>query len=182
MTGIIFVGGIHGVGKTTLCKQISEQFKLLHYSASDLISQRKKVDFNNEKKVRNINENQNLLLEAINCLDTRDNCLLLDGHFCLINTFGEIRKIPIETFINLSPSAIICCTESPTKIFTRLKERDNINYDINFLERYQRIELAYSQEISEKLNVPYFVYSPVEEMNNFYKFLERIIKGGVECE
>ena len=35
---IIFIAGSYGVGKTTLCNQISKVMKIPSYSASDLIS------------------------------------------------------------------------------------------------------------------------------------------------
>ena len=62
---IIFVGGIHGVGKTTLCRKISEKLLLKHFSASDLISNLKSENIAKDKKVSDVNENQNILLESI---------------------------------------------------------------------------------------------------------------------
>lgn len=38
---IIFVGGIHGVGKTTLCKKIESRYNMEHFSASNLIAKEK---------------------------------------------------------------------------------------------------------------------------------------------
>ena len=39
---INFIGGIHGVGKTTFCKLLTERIGYLHYSASSLIKEYKK--------------------------------------------------------------------------------------------------------------------------------------------
>ena len=38
---IIFVSGVHGVGKTTLCKKIASRYKIEHFSASNLIAKEK---------------------------------------------------------------------------------------------------------------------------------------------
>lgn len=35
---IIFIAGSYGVGKTTICNQLSKSLKIKAYSASDLIS------------------------------------------------------------------------------------------------------------------------------------------------
>jgi len=34
---IIFIGGIHGVGKGTLCKRIASDLNIIHLSASEVL-------------------------------------------------------------------------------------------------------------------------------------------------
>lgn len=34
---IIFIGGIHGVGKGTLCKRIESELGIIHLSASEVL-------------------------------------------------------------------------------------------------------------------------------------------------
>ena len=55
MNNMIFVGGIHGVGKTSFCKKISKAYSLEFYSASALISEIKKEQFSKNKMVEHIN-------------------------------------------------------------------------------------------------------------------------------
>jgi len=63
---IIFVAGIHGVGKTYLCQSLKESIGIDHFSASQLISEFKREKFSStDKSVKNINNNQELLLKAI---------------------------------------------------------------------------------------------------------------------
>lgn len=95
----------------------------------------------------------------------------------MLNEKGNIIKVPIETFTNLSPKAIIVLTDSAEKIFTRLKQRDDIKHDIRFLECFQTKELKYSQEISKELNIPYYVYSPTEELNGIYHFITKVMQN-----
>ena len=52
---INFIGGIHGVGKTTFCKLLTERIGYLHYSASSLIKEYKNLE--KDKKVDKVNEN-----------------------------------------------------------------------------------------------------------------------------
>lgn len=36
--GIIFIGGVHGVGKGTLCKRLASDLKITHLSASEVLN------------------------------------------------------------------------------------------------------------------------------------------------
>lgn len=91
---MILVGGIHGVGKTTLCKYIEKEFGLSHYSSSALISKLKKKQFT-DKRIENIDSNQDFLIEALCNMNLKNQEYLLDGHFCLLNKNGEIVNIPV---------------------------------------------------------------------------------------
>lgn len=51
--GCVFVGGVHGSGKTQLCKKIQEVIPCNYISASQLLQWKKK-----EKTVENVLENQ----------------------------------------------------------------------------------------------------------------------------
>jgi adenylate kinase len=57
MNNIIFIGGIHGSGKGTVCKNISKQTNLITNIASELIKWND-ISHQNNKKVNNINETQ----------------------------------------------------------------------------------------------------------------------------
>lgn len=48
---IHFFGGIHGVGKTFLCKRLSSQLSIKHFSAGELINQ----GIQKNKEVKSIN-------------------------------------------------------------------------------------------------------------------------------
>lgn len=63
---MIFVGGIHGVGKIYFCEQIKKSLGFDYYTASQLIERQRGVQFDIDKKVTNINSNQVLLIEALN--------------------------------------------------------------------------------------------------------------------
>ena len=110
---IIFIGGIHGVGKSTVCTKISDSLKIKSYSASSLIKSVSGLTFPSDKKIKGINKNQDLLITAVDkYIDPNIYCLL-DGHFCLLDQNGEITDIPIATFTNLSPSAILVLMSFP---------------------------------------------------------------------
>lgn len=104
---IIFVGGIHGVGKTTICNNLSNELSIEHYSSSNLISMLDSERIKQDKRVEDIQDNQNMLLEAIKYFLDKDTFYLLDGHFCLINSDNIIQKVPVKVFELLGIKGII---------------------------------------------------------------------------
>ena len=58
---IHFFGGIHGVGKTFLCKRLSSQLSIKHFSAGELINQ----GIQKNKEVKSINSNQNVIINSM---------------------------------------------------------------------------------------------------------------------
>lgn len=174
MKGLIFIGGIHGVGKTYLCKEISIKLNLKHYSASELISRVKKELFSRNKYIDNIDKNQNILLESINKYIDVNQWFLLDGHFCLLNKEGKIIKVPEKTFCELSPKGIIVLKDSAERIISRLNKRDNMEYELSLIQSFQEVELDYSREIAHELNVPLFVHNCTNHTRDLYKFIYRL--------
>lgn len=62
---IIFIGGIHGVGKGTISKRIIENLNLEYLSASRLLSWEKYSPDLKNKKVTNFSETQTRLIHAL---------------------------------------------------------------------------------------------------------------------
>ena len=95
---IIFVGGIHGVGKSTLCKKACELIGIKYLSASSVLNWAKVNNNQKSKKVQDITQTQDLLINGLKKFITDEKVYLLDGHFCLLNKRSEICKIPVGTF------------------------------------------------------------------------------------
>ena len=147
---MIFVSGIHGAGKTYFCNIIKEKLGIKNYSASQLIAERRKKDFSADKHVSDINDNQILLLDAINELRMAGEEFILDGHFCLLNEEGVITRIPMETYTLLKPDTMILLLESPKIIAERRFQRDGIRQDECTINDFQCVEKAYAIEIDRK--------------------------------
>ena len=139
---IIFVAGIHGVGKTTLCNELSSQFGIEHFSASSLIAKEKEEKYLHDKRVENVGENQDHLLVAINKSFDSADWYLLDGHFCLLNRNNKITRIPYSTYEGISPMAVLVLFDEPFEIYSRLSSRDNAKYEIALLKSLQEEEIA----------------------------------------
>ena len=154
-TNIIFVGGIHGVGKGTICKELSRIFQFNHLSASDVLKWNEISDKGN-KNVKNLNSTQERLIYGLSQIIEPAKKYLLDGHFCLLNSDGVPEKVPENTFLKIDPCAIIVITCNAQTIADRLKARDNKSYDIKILQEMQSLEVEFAQKISLQLNIPFF--------------------------
>ena len=168
---IIFIGGIHGVGKSTLCTKISDFLDIESYSASKLIKSVSNLEFPSDKKIKGINKNQDLLITAVEEYINPDNYCLLDGHFCLLNQNGEVSDIPLTTFTNLSPAAIIVLTNEPNIIYNQIKDRDGNEMNIENITSFQDRELEHSKLVSQTLNIPWITENPVKGLPHIQSFI-----------
>lgn len=176
MKKTIIVGGIHGVGKTTLCESLSQELDIEHYTASDLIK-KIKADYKDaqDKRVTDINDNQTALVLAIERYVKSDSPYFLDGHFCLLSPDYSITRIPDETFRAINPSGIIVFFDDISKIQQRLLGRDENNYDQSLLTLFQDEEIIYSKEIGNELQIPYLSFKTDSDTSIILKFVRDIM-------
>jgi len=160
MYQIIFAGGIHGVGKSTLCRELASELKLSYLSASELL---KWKDLNaadkRNKKVIDIPDMQDRLINGLGLVVEPDKKYILDGHFCLFNKDGKVTKIPIETFEKINPSILILITGDARDIALALSKRDDRAYNPTDLDEMQNLEISYASEVAVHLNIPLIIHS-----------------------
>lgn len=65
MNKTIFVAGVYGVGKDYLCNKISEITRVKKFSASQLISNINKENYERNKDVKNKAKNQIILIKEV---------------------------------------------------------------------------------------------------------------------
>lgn len=156
---IIFVGGIHAVGKTTFTKLVKADNKnITLLSASDIL----KWKDPREKDVEDVCENQNLLVEKLQKLVDIDKPYLLDGHFCLINSGGNVETVPMQTFLDINPEMIILLVEEPDVVMQRLKERDNRSYDLKKIKLLSDVELSWAHDVANILGIEIYTIKASE--------------------
>ncbi len=170
---MIFVSGVHGVGKSFFCDRVESELGIKSYSASQLITEKRKRGFELNKYVPDIEDNQPLLIEALNEL-RHEGEFILDGHFCLLDAEGNITRISLETYFRLSPDAMILLTEKPEVIAVRRERRDGIKVYIRQIDAFQNEERAYAKEIAAQLGVPLFISEGSEYLQQAITF----IRGG----
>ena len=173
---IIFIGGVHGVGKTTLCTKICDSLNINHYSASDLIKKVSKLEFPSDKRINGIKKNQDSLITAVDMHIDPDIVCLLDGHFCLLNEYGKVTEVPITTFTDLSPLAIVVLTDKPGSIISRIKTRDDNEMNAEDISAFQERELEHSKRVSKLLDIPWLSANPIEDMSQINTFISDIVE------
>ncbi len=152
---VIFVAGVHGVGKGTICQKISSYFSLPHYSASSLIKSVKNAEVDKNKIVIDADKNQDYLLTALEQLEVDFDYILVDGHFCLQGDSGVI-EIPLETFQGMDIAAILLLTDSPAEIYNRLYARDNSSLEEAVIQSLQDAEKTRASYVANTLRLPFF--------------------------
>lgn len=172
---IIFIAGVHGVGKTTLCNDLTYRFGIEHFSASSLISKEKEEEHLCNKQVSNIADNQDYLVLAINKHFNSVSWYFLDGHFCLLNKHNEITQVPYSTYEGIAPSAILILVDNPESIRERLSSRDHIKYDLDLLRSFQEQEIIYATYVGSKLRIPCLISNPTTDKDEILIFIEGIL-------
>lgn len=172
--GIIFIAGVHAVGKTTACSSASVALGIPHHSASGLIkAEEANAISQSGKAVSDVEGNQHLLINGVRkACDRNNGRIILDGHFTLLKPDGEIEAIPVDVFRALCVDGIVVFHDKPSAIAERLMGRDNVASDPASIEFHQRLELDHARLVASQLN------TPVEFLNAFDESgLIRLISG-----
>lgn len=171
MSKIIFIGGIHGVGKGKICKELCSQTDFKHLVASDLI----KIGNASDKRVSHLDENQDKLILGLKGAVKNNNNYLLDGHFSLMTKNGTIENIPIEVFSAIDNlHGIVVIANNPEIIQKGLKERDNKEYDIEFLSDFQDREIEHANTVGNALGIPVNEFwMSKDRVENLISFIQR---------
>jgi len=151
---IIFIGGIHGVGKGTICKKISVSKKITHLSASEVLKW-DEISTKENKLVNNLETTQSRLIKGLDALIQNADTYLLDGHYCLLNSKNKPEKVSEKTFETIDPKVMAIVIEDTKIIYERLKQRDGTKYSLSLLNEMQEMEIDYAKYLSSKYNKPY---------------------------
>jgi adenylate kinase len=158
---LIFFGGVHGVGKTTLCRALAEQMDAVHVSAGSLLRVAGFVE-PTQYTVLNPRRNQTYIQAALQ--DYREqHCdarIVLDGHFCLLTSHNRIQVLPCALFESLKAMALLVVVDNPSAISQRLADRDGTCLDAILVDRLQRREEARARAISRHLGLPFRKITP----------------------
>lgn len=173
---IVFVSGIHGVGKTTLAKALAMASDYVSVSASELILKVKKTPVANAKRVDDIDSNQQHLLDGIDFF-LGDGRYIIDGHFCLLDKNNAVAEIDLRVFSAMRPRAVVVVYDEIDDIADRLHGRDNLKIDKAVLEELQRRELIHGMFVATTLKVPFLTLQQTDPDRAVPEFLISLLKS-----
>lgn len=169
---MIFISGVHGVGKSYFCDMVKQAIDINAHSASTLISKKKKSGFSSDKLISDIDDNQQYLLQAVNELRAVEGNFILDGHFCLLNAEGKVQRIVYDTFTSLKPESILLLTEAPEIIAEHRQSRDNLQVSVESIKEFQDSEEAYAKEVAEAIGAKLFISKGSSDLKKAIEFIK----------
>lgn len=157
--GTIFVAGIYGVGKSTLCNNLSKKLKIPAYSAGDLISLVNGEQYGVNKVVTDKILNQDILEIQIHDLLKTTTQILLAGHFCIFDKNTNVDYLPRTIFSNLEIEKIILLEAPVSVILKNLSLRDKKAYTYQQLLLLQNAEVERAKEISCEFGYKLYIHN-----------------------
>lgn len=158
MDGLIFVAGVYGVGKSTLCEKISQTLNIPFFSAGDLISHVNGETYGENKTVKDKNQNQNILVDAVNQICFEFPSILLAGHFCIFDKNTKVDILPEDTFSKLNIKKIILLEAPEEVIVNNLLKRDDKIYSVKQVVALKTTEHIQAVKISSELKIPLIIH------------------------
>jgi predicted transcriptional regulator/adenylate kinase len=164
---ILFVAGVHGVGKSSMCEAYAKKFGALYKSASQLIREAKaEAVATNSKAVQDIDGNQQLLIQAVSKIRAKGKNLLLDGHFAILNAEHQPTPLSTDVFANLYIDSIVAIYDEPSLISSRMVNRDGDAMSEAEVDSLQTLEISRAEQVSDELKIP-FVKLKALHQNSF---------------
>lgn len=157
---VVFVGGVHGVGKSSCCAQVAKLVDCMHVTASQIIrAERSHAVPSVGKLVADVDGNQRLLIRGFHTLRAQAGPMpiLLDGHFAVRDGLGEIQSVSVDVFRSLGIDHIVCLFDEPRAIASRLKQRDSTTLADDEIRELQDAELHRARLVAAELAIPFMM-------------------------
>lgn len=159
--GIIFVAGVYGVGKSTLCETLSNTLCIPAYSAGDLISKVNGEKYGANKAVSNKINNQNILINELNEILQYHSTILLAGHFCIFDKSNCVNELPKSVFEQMQIEQILLLERDVEKIVHFLNVRDNKLYTHEQIKRLLTAERISAEEVANAIDCPLHIHKMI---------------------
>jgi adenylate kinase len=159
---VIFLAGVHGVGKGFLGAPVANALGISHFTASQLIREEKgQATWGTDKKTSDLDDNQLALVRAIGQRRLSHPNILLDGHFVLRNAQGILTSLATSVFKELHLTGVILLTEAESVIASRLALRDKGTPNVQAISELAEAELNHAQAVCTELELPLVkIHSP----------------------
>lgn len=177
--GIILFSGVHGVGKGYFIKEnIKDNDNIICVSASELIRQYRNSEDAGYKKVKDVEGNQEILLDALRrMVMSVDKSILLDGHLCIINSNSEVETISDSFISKAQMKGIILLQEEIPIIEQRQKARDGLSLSAEMIREIQCKEKLYAELLFKKYKIPFEIISSECRRDQFLKIINTMKEG-----
>ncbi|SEC39829.1 adenylate kinase [Pseudomonas frederiksbergensis] len=168
---MIFVAGVYGVGKTTICNFLASSLGYVAVSASALIKQRRgETTWDDVKRTSDISTNQDHLIQAVHDLQNTNQKNILDGHFALLDNAGKILTVDINVFLALNIDAVLLIEDQPAEILARLNLRDSASWELYVLENLVIAEREGALRFHRESGIPIAIFQR-DELQEIVKFI-----------
>lgn len=181
MNSVMFVAGVYGVGKSTLCNKLSSATGIPAFSAGDLISDINGETYGRNKVVKNAKSNQDILISAVDAKLEKCSHFLLAGHFCIVGKDNEVELLPEYVFSKLHLSQIILLEATVLRVAENINGRDHRTYPVQTLERLIACERSQAQRVAKELKIPLTIHS-MQFNRSDEEALANLLLGGHEDE
>ena len=185
---MILVCGIHSSGKNRYCDNLKLKYGINSYTASQLIDSIFPLNQNNTKRIDQIENRQQILINAIRKLSLHEKNFILNAHLCLINMENQIERISLDVFQSMPITEIYLVECSGLEIKQRIYKRDRISWDISFIDLFLQEERKYAIELAKLLNIPIRMVNTSENNKNNIilpiapRYIEKIFSGEKKYE
>jgi adenylate kinase len=153
---VIFLAGVHGVGKGFLGAPVASSMGVAHLTASQLIREEKgQATWGLDKKTSDLDDNQLALIRAVAQRRLTHPSILLDGHFVLRDAQGVLTPLATSVFKELHLTGVILLTEDESIIASRLALRDKGTPDFQAISELAAAELKHAQAVCTELKLPF---------------------------
>lgn len=173
---LILLSGVHGVGKGHFLKNnFPESNRFIILEASKLIGKYKKADDAGYKKVKNVSDNQQILLAALESeRKITKGDIILDGYLCLLNAEEAIERIPEDFLIKISVNGVVLLQDNIDNIVNRQNQRDGIELSSDTIKMIQEEEIKYCEILFLKYEIPYRVIYNTSDYQKFSEIVDRM--------
>ena len=159
---IIFVGGVHGVGKSTACDEVCPPLGIALLGASSLIEQgfqangvHKAVEEADKRIPADLALNQEMLAQGFRKSFKPNHKHLFAGHFVLATKAGTFVNVPEETFQEISPLALVVCLNNVDELKRRASGKKGLQqYSARWWHEFQEKEKLQASRMGKKLGIP----------------------------
>lgn len=173
---LIFVGGTHGTGKTTFASALCRRLPAVLLTASAIIRDNVPEPLSIDKRVIDIDGNQERLLKGLATLRARHSLVVLDGHYSVRGPSGDPVAIAAEVFNAIAPDALLLIEESPPVIVERLRRRDGVRYEVAEVISLVAFERGAASALSAALNLPLCIMRASDGVDSALEHLLPLLK------